>query len=84
MAWDDEDSVDVNREKLKQDAIEQARLYTVFEQDARARALLEHWEKIAQRNIPPTASHAEFAYAEGQRVFVKGIRQQIEFARQNA
>lgn len=83
--WDDEAAPDAQRSKLKKEAIEFAQLYLVFAQDGRAKALLEHWEKtIEEKCVPPTASHAEFAYAEGRRVFVRGIRQQLELAKQNA
>lgn len=61
--------------------IEFAQLYMVFEQDARGRALLDHWQKtIGRRRLPPTASLQEYAFAEGQRMFVQGIQEQIEKA----
>lgn len=69
----------------KKQAVDFAQLYLVFEQDARAKALLEHWERtIEARDTPPDSSHAVYAYAEGRRVFVRSIRREIEFARQNA
>jgi hypothetical protein len=83
--WDDDVAPEAHRAQQKAEAVKFAELYLVFETDGRAKALLEHWEKtIEEKNVPPSASHAEFAYAEGRRVFVRGIRQQLEFARQNA
>lgn len=60
-----------------------ARLYMVFEQDPRGRALLDHWKQtIGRRRLQPTASLQEYAFAEGQRMFVQGIQEQIEKAQQ--
>jgi len=60
-----------------------ARLYLVFAQDERGRTLFDHWKQtIGRRRLPPTASLQEYAFAEGQRMFVQGIQEQIERAQQ--
>lgn len=62
-------------------AVEFAQLYLCFVDDPRARELLTHWiEAIENRDVPPSASHAEFAYYEGRRAFVRGIQRQIAIA----
>jgi hypothetical protein len=58
-----------------------AELYTVFDSGP-GKMLLEHWVKeIENRDLPPNASHAEYAYFEGRRAFVRGIQRQIKFAK---
>lgn len=74
-------SVQEIREDERVKALNFAKLYEVFEQDPRAKALLAHWiDSVEKRDVPPTASHAEFSYWEGRRVFIRGIQRQIEFA----
>lgn len=69
------------KENDRVEALNFAKLYEVFEQDPRGKALLKHWvASIEQRDIPPAASHAEYAYWEGRRAFIRGIQRQIEFA----
>lgn len=64
----------------KASALTFASNYTVFTDDERGRQLLAHWVKtIEDRDLNPAASHAEYAYHEGRRAFVRGIQRQIEF-----
>ncbi len=78
------------RDPITQDAQEQVRqrnlafaqLFMVFEQDPRGAALLKHWiEAVESRDTAPGASHAEYAYWEGRRAFIRGIERQIKFAK---
>lgn len=70
------------QEVVRQKAIEHAQLFLVFEQDARGAALLKQWiEGVEARDTPPNASHAEYAYWEGRRAFVRGIQRQVQLAK---
>lgn len=71
------------RDEQRLKAVEFAQLYyATFVQNSAGAALLKHWvETIEQRDVPPTASHAEFAYWESRRAMVRGILRQIELAR---
>jgi len=61
-------------------ALDFARNYLVFVDDARGRALLQHWvETLGRKRLSPGASHPEYAYAEAQRAFVQGIEDQLRF-----
>ena len=64
-------------------AVDFARLYdAAFVKNSAGAQILEHWVKtIEQRDVPPTASHAEYAHWESRRSFVRGIQRQIELAR---
>lgn len=74
-------TVEEIREDERVKALNFAKLYEVFEQDPRGKALLAHWvESVEKRDIAPAASHAEYAYWEGRRAFIRGIQRQIEFA----
>lgn len=58
-----------------------AQKYLVFQQDPRARELLEYWSKIARRErIPTNASLGEYAARNAFREFIEGVHAQIEFA----
>jgi hypothetical protein len=58
-----------------------AQNYLVFVDDARGRALLDHWrETLSRKRVGPAASVQEYAYAEAQRAFVLGIEEQLRFA----
>ena len=73
-----------NKEAQHTAALEFAKLYTVFVLDERAKKILDHWDKtIRRKRTLPSASHAEFAFAEAQRAFVEGIHEQIHFAQTN-
>lgn len=64
-------------------AVDFAQNYLVFEQDSRARALLEHWEQaVLRKRTPVDATHQRYAADEAVRAFVAGIREQISLARQ--
>lgn len=59
-------------------AREFAQLYQVFVDDERGRRLLAAWHQtLEDRTVNPAASHAEYAYYEAQRAFVRGIQRQI-------
>lgn len=74
---------DTSRDEQRLKAVEFAQLYySTFVQNSAGVALLKHWvETIEQRDVPPTASHAEFSYWESRRAFVRGILRQLELAR---
>lgn len=68
----------------KSAAIEFAQNYLVFTDDARGRALLDHWrDTLARKRVGPAASIQEYAYAEAQRAFILGIEEQLRFAQLN-
>lgn len=74
------DSIE-QREAARAAGLEIASLYLVFKTDARARQLLEMWDvSMCRKRTSPSATHAEFAYAEAQRAFVEGIKEQIRIA----
>jgi hypothetical protein len=63
-------------------AYEFAQLYLVFDQHPMAKQLLAHWVKAEEaRDIAPSTSHAEYAYWEGRRNFIRGIQRQVELAK---
>lgn len=73
---------DERQELVRQQALEYAKLFLVFELDTRAAELLKNWiEGVESRDTPPNASHAEYAYWEGRRAFIRGIERQIKFAK---
>lgn len=68
----------------KDAAVAFAQNYLVFADDARGRALLQHWqEMLSRKRVGPGASIQEFAYAEAQRAFILGIEEQLRFAQLN-
>lgn len=72
------------RDKALRDtkAYEFAQLYLVFDQHPMAKKLLAHWVKAEEaRDVAPSASHAEYAYWEGRRNFIRGIQRQVELAK---
>lgn len=78
--WLEGDS-ESRRAEQRAKAIEFAENYLVFEKNAQARAVLEQMETAVEaRDLPPDSSHAEYAYYEGQRALVRGIRRQIALA----
>lgn len=72
------------RREIEEKGFAFAQQYLVFAgptADLRARQLFERWiTEIENRDIAPNATHAEYAYWEGRRAFVRGIQRQIEFA----
>jgi hypothetical protein len=63
-------------------AYEFAQRYLVFDQHPMAKQLLAHWvAEMEARDIAPSASHAEYAYWEGRRNFIRGIQRQVELAK---
>ena len=63
-------------------AYEFAQLYLVFDQHPMAKQLLAHWVKAEEaRDVAPSASHAEYAYWEGRRNFIRGVQRQVELAK---
>lgn len=71
------------REAQRQAAVDFAKLYeATFVKNSAGAQLLSHWEEtVEQRDVPPTASHAEMAFYESRRQFIRGIRRQILLAR---
>ena len=62
-------------------ALKFASLYLVFE-NGPGKTLLAHWLKeVENRDLAPNSSHAEYAYWEGRRAFIRGIQRQLEFYR---
>lgn len=78
--WLDLDGSETKKEQHKA-AVEFAQLYVeVFERNPAGKKILSHWvETIEGRDIPPSCSHAEYAYHEARRAFVRGIQRQIKF-----
>jgi hypothetical protein len=63
-------------------AYEFAQLYLVFDQHPMAKQLLQRWIRETEaRDISPAATHAEYAYWEGRRSFIRGIQRQVELAK---
>lgn len=70
------------QEKVREKQLAFAQLFLVFEHDPRAAALLAHWiDAVESRDTAPNASHAEYAYWEGRRAFIRGIQRQVHFAK---
>lgn len=79
--WLDSDEEKIARAEQVAKAREFAQNYLVFEQDGRARALLEHWEQtLLGKRTPVNATIQEYAAAEAVRAFVAGIKHQIALA----
>lgn len=86
MAEEKEDYLfpDAAKQKAERNtkAYEFAQLYLVFDQHPLAKQLLAHWVKAEEaRDVAPSASHAEYAYWEGRRNFIRGIQRQVELAK---
>lgn len=63
------------------DALKFASLYLIFDKGDGA-TLFAHWLKeIEKRDLAPNSSHAEYAYWEGRRAFIRGIQRQVELAK---
>lgn len=70
------------RQVQRDAAVEFTQNFLVFEQDPRARALLEMWHNtLAQKRTPVNAPHTEYAANEAVRAFVEGIYANIKLAR---
>lgn len=82
--WPDEAGAPVREEVAlarQAKAREFAQLYHIFVDDERGVRLLAGWHQtLEDRATQPGASHAEYAYYEGQRAFVRGIQRQIGIA----
>lgn len=63
---------------------EVANLYLeAFERNAAGRRLLEMWiDQDFNQPVPVNAPHTQYAAVEARRAFIRGIRTQIELARQ--
>lgn len=73
-------SQDAAREAQRDKALDFAKLYLVFT-EGRGKQLLEYWTSTIEAvDTPPDSSHAQFAYAEARRSFIRGIKRQIELA----
>ena len=73
-------SQDAVREEQRGKALDFAKLYLVFT-EGRGKQLLEYWTATIEAvDTPATSTHAEYAYAEGRRSFIRGIKRQIELA----
>lgn len=78
-----EGNSDDERENRLDQAREFAKLYLIFEETARGREIMEHWEKtILMRTTPPSATVQEYAWNEAQRELVQGIKRQIDLAKE--
>jgi len=72
---------DAARQQNLNNALEVAKLYTVFVTDDRAKQLLELWERtLARKRTTPGSPIDVYAQNEALRAFVEGIRDQIAFA----
>lgn len=81
--WLDSDAAPAARAELQAKHVEFAQLYLVFEQDSRARALLDHWDKaMLRKRTPVGASLQQYAADEAVRAFVSGIHEQLRVARE--
>jgi len=85
VSWMDGDARDslpsASREMQRQKALDVARLYLVFKEDARCRELLSIWDKtLRRRRIAADSSLQVYAAHNALRDFVEGIHEQIEFA----
>jgi hypothetical protein len=81
--WLDDESVAASRTARNEQRVEFARNYLVFETDARARALLEHWDAtVLRRRTPVGASLQQYAADEAIRAFVGGIHDELRIARE--
>lgn len=79
--WLDEEAPAAARESQRVLAVTFAQHYLVFEQDPRARALLEHWTKtLSRRRTPVGAPVQEYAANEALRAFVDSIHDQLALA----
>lgn len=77
--WLDASNV-ATREKQRDQALDFAKLYLVFT-EGRGKQLLEFWTATIEAvDTPADSSHAQFAFAEGRRSFIRGIKRQIELA----
>ncbi len=80
--WLDHEDIEKFRAATRENRVEFARNYLVFETDSRARALLEHWEQHAlNKRTPIGASVQQYAADEAVRAFIHGIREQLRIAR---
>lgn len=68
------------RDEQRDKALDFAKLYLVFA-EGRGKQLLEFWTATIEAvDIPVDSSHAQYAFAEGRRSFIRGIKRQIELA----
>ncbi len=72
------------RHNQRNQAIELAKLHTVFVLDERARQLLALWKRTANQRVPCGASLDQYARAEAIRSFVSTIEDQIAIAQSPA
>jgi hypothetical protein len=71
---------DTGREAQRDKALDFAKLYLVFT-EGRGKQLLEFWTSTIEAvDTSADSSHAQYAYAEGRRAFIRGIKRQIELA----
>lgn len=71
---------DVAREAQRDKALDFAKLYLVFT-EGRGKQLLEFWTSTIEAvDTPVDSTHAQYAFAEGRRSFIRGIKRQIELA----
>lgn len=71
---------DAAREAQRDRALDFAKLYLVFT-EGRGKQLLEFWTSTIEAvDTPADSTHAQYAFAEGRRSFIRGIKRQIELA----
>jgi hypothetical protein len=85
----DEDWLNIERpagaqQQNVEKALEIANLYfDAFERNAAGRRLLEMWiDADFNQAVPVNAPHTQYAAVEARRAFIRGIRGQIDLARQ--
>jgi predicted oxidoreductase (fatty acid repression mutant protein) len=80
---DDDEAAAATRKELEAKHVEYAKNYLVFEQDARARAILAQWEAaMLKKRTPVGASLQQYAAEEAVRAFVASVIEQVRIGRE--
>ena len=75
------DSPEIGQNQRREQNLEFARLHKVFDEDARARELLDFWRRtVVRKRVPVNASIQEYAAHEAVRAFISVIEDQLRFA----
>ncbi len=81
--WLDPNADEHRNEQLAK-GVEFAKLYNVFVDSERGRALLDHWDKTVFRKVTPVeAPVQQYAADNAMREFIGGIHHQIELAKEH-
>lgn len=82
LDWlDDNDSDEIKRQR-ENDAIVFAQNYSIFVNDPRGKALMDHWEQTILRRVTATEAPIQrYAADNAVREFILGIKGQIELAK---